>query len=186
MALKKLQMVTQILVLPRIAKPLQIHDSWPTRGPQKSVMFYKCVPVYHKNQERSVPKGFATLSSKCVFKEQMPGLPLKCITINWLFVCSNFRLSVCLFCLFCLFCYFVILFVCLFVLFCFVVLCFVLFCFVCLFVCLFCFFAVLVFGFWFLVCLLVWFGLFCFVLCCVVLFCVMCLSVNLFDCSPTA
>ena len=139
MALKKLQMVTQILVLPRIAKPLQIHDSWPTRGPQKSVMFYKCVPVYHKNQERSVPKGFATLSSKCVFKEQMPGLPLKCITINWLFVCSTFRLSVCLFCLFCYF-------VCLFVLF---------FC---------CFgFWFLVFG---LFVGLVWFGLFCFVLCC--------------------
>ena len=136
-------MVTQILVLPRIAKPLQIHDSWPTRGPQKSVMFYKCVPVYHKNQERSVPKGFATLSSKCVFKEQMPGLPLKCITINWLFVCSNFRLSV--------------------------VLCFVLFCFVCWFVCLFVLFFCC-FGFWFLVfglfVGLVWFGLFCFVLCC--------------------
>ena len=140
MALKKLQMVTQILVLPRIAKPLQIHDSWPTRGPQKSVMFYKCVPVYHKNQERSVPKGFATLSSKCVFKEQMPGLPLKCITINWLFVCSTFRLSVCLFCLFCYF-------VCLFVLF---------FC---------CFgFWFLVFG---LFVGLVWFVLFCVVLFCV-------------------
>ena len=30
----------------------------------------------------------------------MPGLPLKCITINWLLVCSHFRLSVCLFILF--------------------------------------------------------------------------------------
>ena len=63
----------------------------------------------------------------------MHGLPLKCITINWLLVCSHFRLSVCLFILFvCLvgwlvvlfFCCFgLVWFVCWFGLFCFVLCC---------------------------------------------------------------
>ena len=71
----------------------------------------------------------------------MPGLPLKCIKISWLLVCSHFRLSVCLSCLFVYVCFVFCLFwcglVCLLVWFglvCFVLCCSV--CCVCLSICL--------------------------------------------------